>query len=244
MTDVPLNRQPEEADGGFFLISHRGGGEFGPENTLEALEGAIRAGVVNIETDIHQTRDGVLVISHENRLNLHTIQKSDFAWVREHHPGIPTLEELLETAGSRCRFNLEIKQADADVILGALDGRDRGRFIISSFNEDIIRDIRELDQDISLGLLTFNDSFHRDRVVRFHREVGIQAVHPFYALSDEKFIETAHECGLIVVPWTVNGETHLERMLELGVDGVFTDSYSEFRAFLEGSGRAIRGYPA
>lgn len=237
--------QTRETDNGeFFLISHRGGGEFGPENTLESLAGAIRAGVVNIETDIHQTRDGILVISHENRLNLHTIQKSDFSWLREHHPGIPTLEEFLATADGKCRFNLEVKLADPELLVEALAGRDRDRLLISSFDERFLRELRALDRDISIGLLTFNDHFHREQVARFCEEVAIQAVHPFYALAEEKFIAMAHERGLKVVPWTVNGLVHLERMLEMGVDGVFTDSYSEFRAYLERKGKALSGYPA
>ncbi len=73
--------------------------------------------MVNVETDIHQTRDGILVISHENRLNLHTIEKADFAWIREHHPEIPTLDEFLDAADGHCRFNLEIKLADPEVLL-------------------------------------------------------------------------------------------------------------------------------
>ncbi len=81
-------------------------------------------------------------------------------------------------------------------------------------------------------------------MARFLDEVEVQAVHPFYALAEEHFITMAHERGLKVVPWTVNGLAHLERMLEMGVDGVFTDTYSEFRSFLEENDSILAGYPA
>lgn len=228
----------------FILISHRGGGGFGPENSLEALENALRAGVLNIETDVHQSRDGVMVISHENRLNLHLLQKSDFSWIREFHPEIPTLAEYLDSADGRCRFNLEIKQADPSLLLETLRERDTHRILFSSFNEEIVRGLRKLDRELPLGLLLFNDQFHREKVAQLIDELDLQAILPFYALSEERLVGLAHERGIKVIAWTVNGLPHLERMLEMKVDGVFTDTYSEFRDYLEGPGRTLVKYPA
>ncbi len=227
----------------FILISHRGGGEFGPENSLESLENALRAGVVNVETDIHQSRDGVMVISHESRLNLHVLQKTDFSWIRENHPEIPTLNEYLDSASDRCRFNLEIKQAEPSLLLETLRERDTHGILFSSFNEEIVRELRKLDRDLPLGLLIFNDQFHREKAAKLIDELDLQAILPFYALSEERLVTLAHELGIKVIAWTVNGLPHLERMLEMQLDGVFTDTYSEFRAYLEGIGHTLVKFP-
>jgi glycerophosphoryl diester phosphodiesterase len=227
----------------FILISHRGGGEFGPENSLEALEGALRAGVANIETDVHQSRDGVMVISHEYRVNLHVLQKTDFSWIREHHPEIPSLAEFLDLADGRCRFNLEVKQAEPALLLETLRERDTHRILFSSFSEEIVRGLRELDRDLPLGLLIFNDQFRREKVAKLIDELDLQVILPFYVLSEERLVGLAHERGIKVIAWTVNGLPHLERMLEMEVDGVFTDTYSEFRDYLEGIGRTLIKYP-
>jgi glycerophosphoryl diester phosphodiesterase len=227
----------------FILISHRGGGEFGPENSLESLDGALRAGVANIETDVHQSRDGVLVISHEYRVNLHVLQKTDFSWIREHHPEIPSLVEYLDLADGRCRFNLEIKQAEPSLLLETLRERDTRSILFSSFNEEIVRGLRELDRDLPLGLLIFNDHFRREKVAKLIDELDLQVILPFYVLSEERLVSLAHERGIKVIAWTVNGLAHLERMLEMEVDGVFTDTYSEFRDYLVGIGRTLIQYP-
>ena len=76
---------------GFDLQGHRGTRGLAPENTLAAFRKALDIGVTTIETDLGLTRDGVLVISHETRLNPDLTRGSDGKWLSGWGPPIRTL---------------------------------------------------------------------------------------------------------------------------------------------------------
>ena len=123
-------------------FAHRGGSLLWPENTLLAFEGALKAGCRYLETDLHTTRDGVIMVFHDpkldrttngtgllKRLSLRELKRLDAGYhftldgktfpYRGKGLTIPTFEELLELdAGAR--FNVEIKQSDPPMVGAAL----------------------------------------------------------------------------------------------------------------------------
>lgn len=74
-----------------FQIAHRGGAGLWPENTLEAFERALKAGADGIELDVHLTRDRVLVVHHDERLNPAIARGLDGQWVEAPAPLIKNL---------------------------------------------------------------------------------------------------------------------------------------------------------
>src|SRR4030042_2356264 len=104
----------------FWLISHRGGKEFGPENSLKALEKAFKIGVEMVEIDVRMSNDGVPFVHHSPFLGIHLLQHLDMSEIRERAPEIPTLEEFFDLAGGRCAFNIEIKRCEARILAGVV----------------------------------------------------------------------------------------------------------------------------
>lgn len=123
---------------GVIAFAHRGGAALWPENTLVAFRGAIDLGIRYIETDVHTTRDGVIVCFHDHTLERTTngrgpIRNLTLAELRELDAGwtfspdgrrfpfrgkgitVPTFEEALELH-PEVRFNVEIKQREPDVV--------------------------------------------------------------------------------------------------------------------------------
>ncbi|MGD9006565.1 MAG: glycerophosphodiester phosphodiesterase family protein [Desulfobacteraceae bacterium] len=99
------------------LIAHRGDhlGSSSMENTLDAFQASMDAGVWGIELDIRWTRDLVPVVAHDaDLLRLHgdprTIQSLSFAALQERYPTIPALEEVVSRFGGRPHLMIEIKQ--------------------------------------------------------------------------------------------------------------------------------------
>jgi glycerophosphoryl diester phosphodiesterase len=124
--------------GGPLAFAHRGGGACWPENTLEAFRGALAAGCTYLETDLRTSRDGHIVICHDEQLERTTdgrgrVQDHTLAELKRLDAGyhfspdgrtfpargqgvqIPTFEELVALPGD-ARFNIEIKQADPPMI--------------------------------------------------------------------------------------------------------------------------------
>lgn len=130
------------------LIGHRGSSGEAPENTLPAFERALAHGAVILETDVHLTRDGVVVIYHDDSVDrttdgrgpicdftLEALQRLDAGYRftpdgGESHPyrgkgvRIATLREAFE-AFPGARFNVELKQCDDRLIEGTLDEVER-----------------------------------------------------------------------------------------------------------------------
>lgn len=81
----------------FDLQGHRGARGLAPENTLPAFATALSVGVDTLELDTGVTRDGVVVITHDPRLNPDITRGADGQWLKEPGPAInaSTYEELL-----------------------------------------------------------------------------------------------------------------------------------------------------
>jgi glycerophosphoryl diester phosphodiesterase len=215
------------------LISHRGGKGFGPENTLQSLQGALDFGVEMIETDVRMSSDGVPVIHHGPFLGIHLLGRLSITEIRDKAPDIPTLREYLDLAGGRCAMNLEVKRCDAGVLAEVIaDARPSFPVLVSSFDGDFLSLFRGEGSPVELGLLTQYELAADHLLTDAHR-CGAAAVLPASFIVNDGLVDMSHEAGLRVITWTVNSTALLQETLAAGVDGVITDSYSELKASLE-----------
>jgi glycerophosphoryl diester phosphodiesterase len=116
-------------------VAHRGGSLLAPENTLAAFRNAFTLATDAIELDVQMSRDGQLIVFHDNTLERLTngegnILDRDFNYLRSlnaaaHFKGgwpvlqqIPTLREVLELARSRKQVYIEIKTSKRDGVEG------------------------------------------------------------------------------------------------------------------------------
>jgi glycerophosphoryl diester phosphodiesterase len=149
---------------------------------------------------------------------------------------IPTLDAVLQRYRRRARFYIETKNPAAapgmehELIrllrlhdLTPRDSADRS-VVIQSFSDRSLRLIHELEPRLPLVRL-----FHR-RPIRgsLRRQLASAAgwawgIGPQKDDADARLLADAHDLGLVVHPWTVNDPLDLDRLLTLGVDGVFTD---------------------
>jgi glycerophosphoryl diester phosphodiesterase len=225
------------------LISHRGGKGFGPENTLESLQGALDFGVEMIETDVRMSGDGIPFIHHSPFLGLHLISCLTAAEIREKAPEIPKLHEYLDLAGGRCAVNLEIKKCDTTVLAEAIaSARTAFPILVSSFDEEFLEEFAHLGSDVELGLLNQYE-LAAERMLRDAERCGAATLLPVSFSVRNGLVEAAHAKGLKVITWTVNSPEQLMDVLIAGVDGVITDAYPELKLFLE-SGAQDRGASA
>lgn len=148
--------QDDWMEQGLTLIAHRGYSSEFPENTMPAFEGALDVGVDYIETDVQMTKDGRLVLFHDNDLLRITgvegvISDKTYAelsmmdagaWFDSAYEGvhIPTLEELLILLrDSECKIYLELKD------IGDIDG----------FVEEVYKQVKQYESWIGVYLRLF-----------------------------------------------------------------------------------------
>jgi glycerophosphoryl diester phosphodiesterase len=239
-------------------IAHRGGTESAPENTAAAFRAATDVGFRHLETDVHLTADGVLVAFHDDELDRVTDGRGRLAalpWaeVSQARIGgtepIPTLDELLESFPDT-NFNIDPKSDDAVVSLVATLRRHDAlaRVCIGAFSDDRLRRLRSLvgpDLCTAAGPREITGLLGSARVGRTtsgrtasspYRCLQVPVRHRKVEIVTTGLISAAHDRGLHVHVWTIDDPVEMHRLLDLGVDGIMTDSPSVLRGVLEQRG--------
>jgi glycerophosphoryl diester phosphodiesterase len=241
------------------VIAHRGASAYRPENTLPAYALAVEQRADMIEIDLHRTRDGAVVITHDETLEdlggRGEIADASLAEVRALDAGagerVPTLDEVLDGFGAAIPFNLEIKRAGSGLYAGleelALEAvRCRGllaRTLFSSFYDPVLERLRALEPGSRVAVLVSPRDAERP-LERAHA-VGAEALNPWLGMLSAELVDSAHAEGLAVYPFTVDREEDMCRLLELGVDGMFTNHPDRLRALLDPRGEfGSEGRPA
>lgn len=230
--------------GKLLVFGHRGARAYAPMNTIPSFELALAQGADGVELDVRLTRDGEMIIMHNDTVDETTDGEGkveDFtlaemkaldagAWFNESFRGtrVPTLDEVFEAIGKRTRINVEIK-ADglhgngieakvADAI--RRHGLERS-IIVSSFNPVTLRRFRHVMPEAPIGYL------HSPEVPGFisHLMFGLshEARNPYYAEIDQKYMAWAKGAGYRVNTWTVNDPAEAVWLRDLGVDCIITD---------------------
>jgi glycerophosphoryl diester phosphodiesterase len=229
------------------VIAHRGASAQRPENTLPAYALAIEQRADMIEIDLHRTRDGAVVITHDESLEhlggQGAIEDASLAAVRALDAGggerIPTLDEVLDGFGAQIPFNLELKRGVCATYPGleaiALEAVERRgmleRTLFSSFFDPVLAELRRLSRTARIALLIRPKD--QARPLERARAVGAEALNPWFGLAEPELIAAAHADGLAVYPYTVDDEEVMRRLIEAGVDGLFTNHPDRMRRLLQ-----------
>jgi len=233
------------------VIAHRGASGERPENTLPAFEYAIEQSADMIETDLHLTRDGVVVIHHDAALDrlggqgeIRDRTAAELAGLNA-APGaslaerMPTLLDLLDRFGERMEFNLELKVGiDApydgleELVVGELDGRGLlPRMLLSCFDDRVLERLRALSPSARLGVLVSQRA--PGDIVGRARRVQAEAINPQCFLVNEDLVRSVHAEGLAVYPYTANELPEMTRLLDCGVDGIITNYPARLRELVD-----------
>ena len=230
-------------------FAHRGLSEIYPENTILSFDKAIMAGAAAVEFDVHKTKDGELVVIHDEdikrtfhgmglvkdftllELKAFKCKKSEFE--NSKLCKLPTLSEVLEILKNGDLFiNIELKtdlihyeNIEADVIATLKKYNLYHNILISSFNPKSLEICRNLDENLKLGVL-FSDN--KIKNLDFATHINAYSINPNVYLVDNGLIDYAHLNNLKVFSYTVNKPSTAAHLERLGCDGIFTDNILKF----------------
>ena len=216
--------------------AHRGASEYFPENTMRSFYAGLEMRADGIETDIQRTKDGVLVLHHDDTLKrivgidrpvsdctYEELLAMDFgAFKGERFAGerIVTLDAFLTHFGAMpLTLALEIKQAgvEADVLACIEKHGCRDRVIITSFKWESIAEVRRLDPEIRIGFLTGEIT---EQTLDLLSQHNMQQICPKIANVTAETMAMAQERGFSVRFWGVSNEELMRKAISLGGDGM------------------------
>jgi glycerophosphoryl diester phosphodiesterase len=238
-------------------MAHRGFSLDGLENTMVAFAAAVDLGMTHVETDVHATRDGVVVAFHDSLLDrvsdgrgaIADLTWAELATVRVGGSQVvPRLAELLATWPD-LRVNIDVKDWTAVTPVAEVLGTSRAldRVCVTSFDDRRTSAVRRL---LGPGLAT---SPGRRGVTRWRLAsawpggVGLRLARPVddaavafqvpaaagpLRVVTRRSVDVAHRLGLQVHVWTVNEAEQMHRLLDLGVDGLISDRADTLREVL------------
>jgi glycerophosphoryl diester phosphodiesterase len=210
-------------------IGHRGAAGYAPENTLLSVQTALSLGVDVIEIDIHRSRDGHLIVMHDERVDRTTngsgyIRDLTLSEIRAFGTSsglaVPILAEVIDFIQGKSGLMIDVKARGlAPDLLAVAGGADRPVYYASFFHSELL-EIRRLQPDaktialidaVPVSLTGFAGEAEANIA-----GIGLHSLVP-------EFVESLHDAGLGVFAYTVNEPRDISRVSALGVDGIVSD---------------------
>jgi len=247
--------------GAVLALAHRGGAYHpeieGLENTMAAFRHAIELGFDYLETDVHVTRDGVLLAFHDQVLDRVSDHEGAIAELTHAEVGralvggrerVPTLSELLD-AFPDARFNIDLKSEGAvDALARLVIERELwDRVLVGSFSPRRLRRFRRLTgqrvptsaHPVEVLLFRALPSGRLADLLARGRVAALQVPHRRgrWTVVTPGLVRRAHAAGLHVHVWTIDDPDEMHELLDRGVDGLVSDRTDILRAVLRERGQ-------
>lgn len=216
----------------FVNYAHRGASEYLPENTLLAFYTGIYMGANGIETDIQRTKDGILVLFHDDTLKRVTGQEgsiSDYTFAQLQvfdvqkngfTDKIVAFEDFLRHFSHRdITFAIELKGADVEKDTADLLRKYnmQGKTVVTSFQLEYLQAFRAYAPEFQTGYLS--DSISEETLALI-KGMGVEEYCPEAHLMTPELVEKWHKMGFRVRAWGVYNEDLMRHACACGADGM------------------------
>lgn len=228
------------------IFAHRGYSFEYPENTMLAFKKCLEKGAKAIELDIHKTKDGKIVVMHDEDIErtlkgkglikdytLEELRKFNCKNIKFRDNDlckIPILEEVINLIEDKDIFlNIEAKtdvidyklEKDTLDIINKYNVRDK--VLISSFNHECIKRFKEIQKDIKYANLYGDKSINSKDLTNKIKDLELYSINIDVELATKELVQNAHNNNIKVFVYTVNSIEVAKKLMEYGVDGIFTD---------------------
>ncbi len=218
------------------VIGHRGAMGHETENTLPSIQKAMDLGVDMIEIDVFKLKSGEIVVFHDDTVDRLTngpgsiedynIIELKKLIVNGGHQ-IPMLQDVLKLIDNKVALNIELKGAGTadrvNFIMNYYINKKNWspeNFIISSFNWDELKEMRKLNTDVAIAVLTEENPID---AIPMAKELQAVAINPYFKKLDSEVANQIHDAGFKIYTWTVNEPEDIDAMKKLAVDGIITN---------------------
>lgn len=221
-------------------IGHRGAAGHEPENTIRSFQKALELGADAVEFDVRMTKDGQLVVCHDETLDrtLAELKQLDFGKGER----IPTVREALEFLKGKARIVMELKERNYTPqllrIFHDFSPWQKEELIVIAFDKDGLAEdgksswrdlsfLKSIFPDLEIGLLLTSrkwlSGYTMESICRAALEMRAHFVAPHYKMITRKWVDSIHRQDLKMLTWAVNDLKDIQRLKAYGIDGIISD---------------------
>lgn len=226
------------------VVAHRGDSIDAPENTIPAFEKAIDLNVDYIELDVEETKDGVVVVTHDHNLKRRTgydayiwdltydeVEQLDASKGYKNYSDvkIPTLDEVLKLSKGKVKVLIELKMNnhDEDIaskVVDIIKDNDMiDNVIVQSTSYNQLTKVKNIDSNIKCCYIMTIAAGNYEEL----KDADSFAIETSYISKSS--VNKAHKLGKQVFAWTVDQNSDMEKVLEAGVDGIITNKITDVK---------------
>lgn len=226
--------------GEVLVIAHRGASAYEPENTLRSVKKAIELGADMVEVDVRASKDGFIVVVHDEKVDrttngkgfvqdmtLHELKLLDAG----HGESIPTLQEVIQLVKGKANLVIELKTCGTEkrVVNIVKEMEFEKNVLITSFHHTILRKVKDSNQGIKTGIII---SCRPVKPAQLALDARADAIFPKHIYADQSMVEEAHESGLMIFPWPIDSPEITRKLVKLEVDGIVTNKPDIVKRFV------------
>ena len=215
------------------IVGHKGAAGYSPENTLPSFQMAIAIGCNRTELDVKRTKDGQIVVFHDDEVSrltngvgivsemtLFELKKLDC----EQGEKIPTLQEVVDLCKNKIDLQIELKADGTPELVNdiILKNAIQDQIVITSFRDYLLKEIKQLNPNLKAGLL-FKTNEVMSEIWNLMKSVPLDFFAPYSGLVTKEFVDKAHSFGKSVYAYRVNEKELGDKLNEMGVDDIGTD---------------------
>ncbi len=220
------------------IIAHRGASQYFPENTIEAFEKAIEIGADMIEFDVRKTKDNKFVIQHDEFIQNISIRELTHKDIKGIKSNILLLEEALDCLKGRTLVDIEIKEEgdEKEIIDLVLKCFGNKGLVITSFNDNSVKFIKENYPELKVGLLLGKEKPKNVVLVRFSelfpanrlRNTKADFLAPHSRLLKFGFLQRANKSRIPLFVWGIKDKKAIISLLKKdGVEALIVDNLDD-----------------
>lgn len=231
------------------IVGHRGCDEFRFSNTIEAFLKGIDLGADMVEFDVRKTKDGIFIIHHDEDVFGYSVKDYEYEVLKSHalENGlqISTVEKALDNLRGKAKLAVELKEKgyEEEIVNKIKEYFSNNEFVVFSFNEEIIKFIKEKFQEVTAGLLlgyeysefkAMNPRInHIGILLERYRELfpwksvkkcKADFIAPHYDLLHLGLLKSTCKRNIPVFVWTVNDERRIKKIIQSNhASGIISD---------------------
>lgn len=217
------------------VVGHRGFAGKYPENTILSFKKAIEIGVDFIELDVRETKDGKLVVIHDEKIDRTTdgigfVKEMSYKEIEKYDAGIkfgyrgekiPLLSDVFEEIGDKVKILIEIKECEINKLVNLIEKyKMEENVFVGSFNFEYLKKVRKKLPIVATALISgpIPYDYLKECIKLGIRKLDIE----FHYLNNE-IVKKMISLGFLVNTWTPNTKEDIGKVISYGVQFVTTD---------------------